>query len=178
MTVKTTHRNNSKEIGDINRLARYFTASPLARRTHTIWCVGRLVDWKYSLLENKRAYTGLCNDNTNLWFDDFGELAGFAISEGIDAGFQILPLPGYRFLFEEMLQWVLDAWQERPAKFGSGLSTEIAECQALEAKVVERYRTVLYAQRISPARFRSRRNSGILVQAKRPRACKRLHHRL
>jgi|GEM_PF-472832 GNAT superfamily N-acetyltransferase len=137
--MKTTHRNYAEEIGDFNRLARFFAPPSLARRTHTTWCLGRLVDWKYSLFEHKRAYAAFCNENAHLWFDAFGELAGFAISEGGDAGFQILTLPGYRFLFEEMLQWVLETWQARPAKFGSSFSTEITTYQALEAKGLERY---------------------------------------
>lgn len=137
--MKTTHRNYSEEFGDFNRIARFFTPSSLIRRTHTTLCLGRLVDWKYALFENKRAYAAFCNENAELWFDAFGELAGFAISERGEAGFQILTLPGYRFLFEEMLQWVLEAWQARPAKCGSGFSTETTEFQDLEARVLERY---------------------------------------
>ena len=39
-----------------------------------------------------------------LWFDGFGELAGFAISESGDAGFHALTPDGYRFLYGEMLR--------------------------------------------------------------------------
>ncbi len=42
------------------------------------WCLERLVDWKYSLFENKRAYAAFCNINPHLWLDVLGELAGFA----------------------------------------------------------------------------------------------------
>jgi ribosomal protein S18 acetylase RimI-like enzyme len=137
--MKTTNRNYSEEMGDFYRLAHFFMPGMVTRRTHTTWCLGRLVDWKYSLFEKKRAYTVFCNENAHLWLDAFGELAGFVISEGGDTEFQILSLPGFRFLFEEMLEWVLDAWQERPAKFGNGFSTEVTEYQTLEKDVLERY---------------------------------------
>ncbi|MGD8403641.1 MAG: GNAT family N-acetyltransferase [Anaerolineales bacterium] len=135
--MKTTHRNYSEEDGDFNRLARFFTANPGKKRTHTTWCLGRLVDWKYGLYDSKRTYAAFCNENAHLWMDAFGELASFVISEGGQAGFQIFTLPGYRSLFEEILLWVLENWKERPAKYGSGFSTEVTEYQGLETKILE-----------------------------------------
>lgn len=136
--MKTTHRNYSEENGDFHRLVHYFTAGPLPRRTHSTWCLGRLVDWKYALYERKRAYASFCNENAHLWFDAFGELAGFAVSEGGTADFQILTLPGYRLLYPEMLEWVLEAGRERPAQYGCGFSTEVTEFQEWEARALER----------------------------------------
>jgi GNAT superfamily N-acetyltransferase len=136
--MKTTHRNYSEERGDFNRLARFFTAAPAARRTHTTWCLGRFVDWKYGLYTNKRVFPSFCDENAHLWFDGFGELAGFAISESGDAGFSILTPPGYRFLYEEMLGWVLETWQERVSP-ESRFSTEITEHQEWERKILDRY---------------------------------------
>jgi len=137
--MKTTHRNYSEENGDFNRLAKTFISRRADRRTHTTWCLGRLVDWKYALYENKRAYVSFCDENAHLWFDAFGELAAFAISESGDAGFDILTLEGYRFLYEEILGWVLEAWEERVTGKESGFSTELTEYQDLEARVLERY---------------------------------------
>lgn len=136
--MKTTQRDYSEEQGDFLRLARFFTAHPKPRRTHTTWCLGRLVDWKYALYENKRAYASFCEENAHLWFDAFGELAGFAICESGDAGFSILTLDGYRFLYEEMLNWVLEAWKGRVTE-NSRFSTEITEHQDWEMKIVKRY---------------------------------------
>lgn len=136
--MKTTHRNYSEEHGDFNRLARFFTAHRSARRTHTTWCLGRFVDWKYGLYTNKRAFPAFCNENAHLWFDGFGELAGFAISESGDAGFSILTLDGYRFLYEEMLGWILETWKGRVSK-DSRFSTEITEYQDWEMKILERH---------------------------------------
>ena len=137
--MKTSHRNYSEERGDFYRLARFFTYCRGDRRTHTTWCLGRYVDWKYSLFETKRAYASFCEENAHLWFDAFGELAGFAIFESGDAGFHVLTLDGYRFLYEEMLKWVLDVWKERLPEKGPRFSTEITEYQDWEAKILERY---------------------------------------
>jgi hypothetical protein len=114
--MKMTHRNYSEENGDFNRLARFFISVGGAPRAYSTWCMGRIVDWKYALYENKRAYAAFCEENAHLWFDAFGELAGFAISESGDAGFHVLTLDGYRFLYEEMLQWVFENWKERVEK--------------------------------------------------------------
>ena len=136
--MKTSHRNYSEENGDFNRLAHFFTSNRTNRRTHTTWCLGRLVDWKYALYPNKRVFASFCNENAHIWLDDFGELAGFAVSESGDAGFSILTLDGYRFLYEEILQWVLEVWKERVSPT-SHFSTEITEYQGWEIKILERY---------------------------------------
>jgi GNAT superfamily N-acetyltransferase len=136
--MKTTHRNYSEENGDFHRLAQLFTSNRSNRRTHTTWCLGRLVDWKYALYENKRACAAFCDENSHLWFDAFGELAGFVVSENGDANFGILTRDGYRFLYEEMLEWVLEAWKGRVTG-RSRLSTEATEYQDWEMEILERY---------------------------------------
>ena len=135
--MKTTHRDYSEVNGDFNCIARFFTHNPTTRRTHTTWCLGRFVDWKYGLYTDKRSFPSFCDENAHLWFDSFGELAGFVISESGDAGFNIMTLEGYRFLYEEILQWVLEIWKERVSEQGSGFSTEITEYQDWETKVLE-----------------------------------------
>ena len=136
--MKTTHRNYSEEQGDFNRLAHFFIANPSLKRSDSTWCLGRIVDWKYGLYENKRAYAAFCNENAHVWFDGYGELVAFVVSENGDSGFHIATLPGYRFLYEELLQWLLEAWQERVAT-ESPFSTEITEYQDWEMKILERY---------------------------------------
>lgn len=133
--MKTTHRNYAEASGDFNRLAHFVIDHNHHIRTHSTWCIGRLVDWKYGIYENKAAFAAFCDENAHLWFDGFDRLAGFAISESGDAGFTIITLPGYRFLFEEILNWVLDAWAER----GPGFSIEITEQQPHEAAALERH---------------------------------------
>lgn len=132
--MKTTHRNYSEEAGDFYRLARFILNHNEAVRTYSTWCIGRFVDWKYGLYEKKTAVPDFCDNNAHLWFDGFQELAGFAISEDGDAGFAILTRSGYRFLFEEMVQWVRANWGERGL-----LSIEITEYQQMEAQALERH---------------------------------------
>jgi GNAT superfamily N-acetyltransferase len=93
-----------------------------------------LVDWKYGLYENKLSIAGFCDKNAHLWFDAFGELAAFAISENGDSGFAIIMAEGYRFLFAEILHWLLENWGDR----GSRFATEITEHQAREIAILER----------------------------------------
>lgn len=139
--MKTAHRPYSESSGDFNRLARFFIENNRLIRARTTWSLGRLVDWKYGLYENKTTYPAFTDQNAQLWFDGYGFLVGFAISESGDAGFAIITLEGYRFLFEEMLQWVLANW------FGRGPEwlTEITARQPAEAAVLDRYGFVLAA---------------------------------
>jgi GNAT superfamily N-acetyltransferase len=132
--MKTTHRSYSEEAGDFNRVCRLAIENHEHVRSYSTWCLGRLVDWKYGLYENKLTIAGFWDKNAHLWFDGFGELAGVAISENGDTGFAIITAQGYRFLFEELLQWVLGNWRER----GAQLSIEITELQATEAAILGR----------------------------------------
>ena len=133
--MKMTHRSYSEEAGDFNRLCRFAIENHDHVRAYSTWCLGRLVDWKYGLYENKLAIAGFWDKNAHLWFDGFGDLAGVAISENGDSGFAVITAQGYRFLFEELLQWVLGNWRER----GARLSIEITELQAREATILERF---------------------------------------
>lgn len=133
--MKTTHRHYSEEAGDFRRLCRFIVDHNEQIRAYSTWCIGRLVDWKYGLYENKTAVPAFCEQNAQLWFDGFQRLSGFAISEEGDGGIAIITLEGYRFLFEEMLQWALANWSDR----GPSLSIEITAQQTMEAAVLERY---------------------------------------
>jgi ribosomal protein S18 acetylase RimI-like enzyme len=131
--MKTTQRGYSEEAGDFNRLCRVVVDHNDQVRARSMWCLGRLVDWKYGLYENKTSVVAFWEQNARLWFDGFGELAGFIISENGGPDFAIITLDGYRFLFEEMLEWVLENWGDREGK----LTTELTEHQAPEAAILE-----------------------------------------
>jgi GNAT superfamily N-acetyltransferase len=81
------------------------------------------------------SVAGFCDKNAQLWFDAFEELAGFAISENGDSGFAIIIAEGYRFFFEQILDWVLGNWGNRRSCF----STEITERQTTEVSILERF---------------------------------------
>ena len=133
--MKTTNRDYLEEAGDFRRLCHFIIGHNKAIRTYSTWSLGRFVDWKYGLWESKTAVPDFCNRNAHLWYDGFDNLAGFVISEEGDAGLAIITQAGYRFLFEEILQWVLANWHER----GPGFSIEIAAEQQMELRVLEKY---------------------------------------
>lgn len=132
--MRTTHRVYAGEAGDFHRLCRFVMEHRDHLRARSTWCLGRVVDWKYGLYGSKTAVAGFCEKNGELWFDGFGELAGLAISESGGTDFAILTTAGYRFLYEEILQWVLEHWGGR----GPTLETEVTELQAIEAQALER----------------------------------------
>ena len=132
--MKTTHRPYSDESGDFGRVCRLIRANAADARAYSTWCLGRFVDWKYALWGAKQTTPGFWQRNAELWLDAFGDLAGLAISESGDAEFAIVAGAGYRFLYEEMLDWALRSWGDR----GPRLATEIAERQEIEARALER----------------------------------------
>ena len=133
--MRTTHRGYDEAAGDFNCLANFVIDNNDDIRAYSTWCLGRLVDWKYGLYDNKKAVPDFCGNNAQLWFDGFQRLAGFVISENGGADFAIITVAGYRFLFGEMLHWVLANWGER----GPSLSIEITARQEKEADILERH---------------------------------------
>jgi ribosomal protein S18 acetylase RimI-like enzyme len=132
--MKTTHRNYDDEAGDFQRISRFIQKNNQQIRKHSTWCIGRFVDWKYALWDNKLSTPGFYTKNAHLWFDGFGSLAGFAISENGGHEIAIITTEGYRILFEEMLVWALENWEDREP----GLSIEITCHQLMEVDLLER----------------------------------------
>ena len=133
--MKTTHRSYDEGMGDFNRLANFIVDNNEDIRAYSTWCLGRFVDWKYGLYDNKTAVPDFCRRNAHLWFDGFSRLAGCAISENGGSDFAILTPAGYRFLFDEILHWVLANWGDR----GPGLSVEITALQTMEVGILQRH---------------------------------------
>jgi ribosomal protein S18 acetylase RimI-like enzyme len=132
----TTHRNYDEAGGDFQRISGFIQANNAQIRKHSTWCIGRFVDWKYALWGSKLSTPGFYAQNARLWFDGFGNLAGFAISENGGHEIAIITTEGYRFLFEEILVWALDNWGDR----GPGLAIEITSHQLLEVGFLEKNR--------------------------------------
>lgn len=130
--MKTTHRDYSEAAGDFNRISRFIVANNAHLRSHSTWCLGRFVDWKFGLWGGKLATPNFWEKNAQLWFDGFGQLAGLAISEDGAGDIAILTSRGYRMLFEEILGWALARWGDRkPA-----LSLELTALQEMEAELL------------------------------------------
>lgn len=131
--MNTKHRDYSESCGDFNLLARFIFNHKQTIRNLSTWSIGRLVDWKWGLYENKHCFAAFCDENAHLWFDGFDALAGFAINESGDSDFAILTLEGYRFLYPEMLDWAVQHWGKRQPP----IHTEVTEEQDLEIRVLE-----------------------------------------
>ncbi len=132
--MRTTHRSFSEASGDFNLISHFMIHESEHLRAHSTWCLVRFVDWKYGLYDNVLAVPDFWERNAQLWFDGFGDLAGLAISENGGGDFAILTTEGYRFLFEEMLHWVLETWgSHRPS-----LSIEISGQATAEAAILDR----------------------------------------
>lgn len=132
--MNMTHRYYAEAAGDFRRLCHFLQQHNDAIRTYSTWCIGRLVDWKYGLYESKTAVPDFCNRNAHLWFDGFGDLVAFTLSESGGRGFEILTRAGTRFLFSEILAWVLANWGDR-----GQLSIEVTAQQTLERAALERH---------------------------------------
>jgi GNAT superfamily N-acetyltransferase len=131
--MNTTHRSYSESLGDFDRLVRFVVANNRAVRRYSTWCLGRLVDWRYNIWPAKRPIERFCAENAELWFDGFGDLAGFTISENGRPEAAIITSAGHRVLFAELLLWAVQAWSGR----GAGFSIEITADQALEIQALE-----------------------------------------
>jgi GNAT superfamily N-acetyltransferase len=133
--VHTTHRAYADDAGDFVRLSRFLTDHDAHLRRHATWCLGRFVDWRYGLWGAKATTPGFWEKNARLWFDGFGDVAGLAVSEEGGPEFAILTTAGHRFLFEEILDWVLEAWGDREGESAIELGAHAGpEVTALERR--------------------------------------------
>jgi len=131
--MKTSHRSYDDTVGDFRRLCHWMRDEHEHLRAQSTWCLVRFVDWKYGLYDNVLAIADFWERNAQLWFDGFGDLAGLAISETGGGDFAILTVKGYRFLFEEILQWVLENWGRQR----DGLNIEITERAEHEGAILQ-----------------------------------------
>jgi hypothetical protein len=56
--MKTTHRSYAEGSGDFNRLGRFISENNTHICSHSTWCLGRFVDWKYGLWGDKLTTPG------------------------------------------------------------------------------------------------------------------------
>ncbi len=121
--MKTVHRPYQDRSDDFERMWAFLT-DDYRDRGYFIWTHGRLGDWKYGIWSEKKYIPCFLGDNAHLWFDSFGSLAGFVVSENGGAEFTVFTPRGYDFLFDEILGWVAANWADRGT-----LTTEIHQNQ-------------------------------------------------
>jgi len=132
--MNLTNRPYSNAAGDFERVSGFFIDQHIFLRSHSTWCLVRFVDWKCAIYDSKLAVPDFWGQNGRLWIDGFGELAGAAISEDGGSDVVILTKPGYRFLYAEILAWVLHHWGGR----GTELRIEVTARQDVEMDALKR----------------------------------------
>jgi len=101
--MNLTHRDYVDQDGDFLLISRFIYTHYAQLRRNSTWCIGRFVDWRYGMWGKKPTTPDFWDKNAHLWFDGFGRLAGFAISEEGGCEFAVITTEGYGFLFEELL---------------------------------------------------------------------------
>jgi len=86
------------------------------------WLIGRLDNWRYAAFTDKidkdPAYY---QKNAHLWKNEKGELIGFFISENGKNYFEIMIHPEYRFIENEILEWILENWVGTKSRLVTGV---------------------------------------------------------
>ncbi|NLN46633.1 MAG: GNAT family N-acetyltransferase [Clostridiaceae bacterium] len=121
--MKTVHRPYQDRSDDFERMWAFLVEDYRDRGTF-IWTLGRLGDWKYGAWSEYKYIPCYLGDDAHLWFDAFGSLAGFVVSENGDGGFTMFAARGNGFLYREILDWTVAHWSGR-----GRLSTEVHQEQ-------------------------------------------------
>jgi GNAT superfamily N-acetyltransferase len=119
---------------DFEKMWRFIQQDYAHKQDRFIWLFSRLGDWKYGLWNEKKYIPTFFAKHAQLWFDDFEQLLGFVLSEDGANVFFIFTLPGYEYLYAEILAWTTQNWLSR---YGS-LKTEVHEFQTEALAVLER----------------------------------------
>jgi ribosomal protein S18 acetylase RimI-like enzyme len=110
---------------DFEKMWRFIQQDYAHKQDRFIWLFSRLGDWKYGLWNEKKYIPTFFAKHAQLWFDDFEQLIGFVLSEDGENIFFIFTLPGYEYLYTEILAWMVQNWLPR---YGS-LKAEVHESQ-------------------------------------------------
>ena len=100
------------------------------------WLIGRLDNWRFAAFTARiRTEPYFYQRNAHLWRNDDGGLIGFFISENGKEYFELQVHPDYRFIEEDMLQWVFDDW----SKGKNEIVTNIYVHDTSRAKLLEKF---------------------------------------
>ena len=133
--MKVITRAYNPESDDFKRLCQFIIQDNQAKREYFVWQPGRIIDWKYGLWESDKYFPSFFRKNAQLWIDWFDNLVGFAISENGDNMFYIFFKDDYTYLYEEIVLWVIDHWNNREG----ALYTELTEIQSGQMGTLEKY---------------------------------------
>lgn len=104
------HRPYDDAQGDFQRLWDFISHDYADRQAHIRWTHGRLSDWKYNLVTERKWVPTFLSKGAQLWLDPFGRVLGAALNEDMAATVTLLTRVQHGYLFEEMLHWAQEAW--------------------------------------------------------------------
>jgi GNAT superfamily N-acetyltransferase len=133
--MKVSTRSFDAECGDFKRLCQFVIQDNRLKGEYFVWQLGQLVDWKFGLWREEKYFPTFFPKNAQLWLDYFDDIVGFAISENGDANFHIFLKDSYAYLYEEIVQWVMEHWHDR----GGALRTELSENRTAQARTLEKH---------------------------------------
>ena len=131
--MKISNRAYDEKCNDFKKMWDFLINDYSYRKDEFIWTLGRITDWKYNLSKEKKYVPSFQRKNAQLWLNGFDELVGFAISEDGDNMFFIFTRPGYEHLYNAILNWVMNNWNNRDRV----LVTEIHEFQKGAMEILE-----------------------------------------
>ncbi len=101
------------------------------------WWIGRLDNWRFAAFTATiRQMPNFYRENARLWRKDNNDLIGFFISENGKEYFELQIHPEFRFIEEEMLQWVIDNWSKEKKQ----IVTNIYAHNTSRIKLLEKYK--------------------------------------
>ena len=131
--MKTYHRNFIYESNDFDSLCKFIIEDHTVRKDYFIWHIGRIVDWKYNLVNPRRLFPDNYNGAAHLWFDYFHNLIGYVISEEFNNEYAIFLKEEYSFLYGEIIDWAKAEWGSKYNK----LITSTVENQTKYIEILE-----------------------------------------
>lgn len=123
--MRILHRPFDEQTQDFAKMWQFLIRDYRDKQEQFIWSLGRLGDWKYGIWNEQKYIPNFMRKNAQLWFNSFGELIGFVLSEDCDSRFNVFAARGYEFLYPEMLRWIKTHWGGREGD----LCTEVHEYQ-------------------------------------------------
>jgi len=111
--MKTSHRPFIFESNDFESMCRFVIENCGHRKDRFLWHIGRLVDWKYNLINSRKCIPDNFSRETELWFDWFGELIGFVLTEDFGSELSFFMKPEWFCLQPEMVRWAKSHWGSR-----------------------------------------------------------------
>lgn len=111
--MAVSNRAFDRACGDFERMWRFLERDYADRQDHFIWQGSRLGDWMYGLWHEQKYIPTFFRDHAQLWFNDFGDLLGFVLSENGDEVIYIFTALGYDYLYADILEWTIRQWGPR-----------------------------------------------------------------